>query len=191
VVEAVTAAVLLDLLWEEGCCTMEMTEIRKQIDEVDEGLLALFLRRMELSEAAASYKNEHALPVLDRQREREILAKVAEQAGDRELYAYHLFTTLIQLSKARHNELFSAPSKVPRQDRTGPCRRRGRSSPRRHGRLSGVEGSKFPDGLRKAAARGNIVYVKTFGAGSTRWSPVCASTACCRSRTAPTVRASV
>ena len=69
---------------------MELSEIRTKIDAVDDQLLDLFLQRMALSEEVAAYKNEHHLPILNKQREREILAKVTERAGDRERYAYHL-----------------------------------------------------------------------------------------------------
>ena len=55
---------------------MELSEIRTKIDAVDDQLLDLFLQRMELSEEVAAYKNEHNLPILNKAREREILAKV-------------------------------------------------------------------------------------------------------------------
>ena len=68
---------------------MELSEIRRSIDAVDDQLLNLFLERMRLSEAVGSYKNENHLPILNKQREREILAKVTEKAGSQERYAYH------------------------------------------------------------------------------------------------------
>ena len=40
---------------------MELSEIRNKIDAVDDQLLKLFLKRMELSEAVAAYKNEHKI----------------------------------------------------------------------------------------------------------------------------------
>ena len=69
---------------------MELSEIRAKIDTVDDKLLDLFLERMQLSEEVASYKTEHHLPILNKQREREILAKVTEKAGDKERYAYQI-----------------------------------------------------------------------------------------------------
>jgi len=71
---------------------MELSEIRTRIDAVDDQLLKLFLERMELAEEVAAYKNEHHLPILNKQREREILAKVTAKAGDKERYAYHLYS---------------------------------------------------------------------------------------------------
>ena len=62
---------------------MELSEIRTRIDTVDDQLLALFLQRMDLSDEVAAYKNEHSLPILNKERERGILARVTEQAGER------------------------------------------------------------------------------------------------------------
>ena len=63
---------------------MELSEIRTKINDVDDELLRLFLERMELSEEVAAYKNEHHLPILNKERERAILAKVTEKAGHKE-----------------------------------------------------------------------------------------------------------
>ena len=54
---------------------MELSEIREKIDAVDDQLLDLFLQRMDLSEEVAAYKNEHHLPILNKERERAILAR--------------------------------------------------------------------------------------------------------------------
>ena len=56
---------------------MELSEVRTRIDAVDDQLLELFLERMALSEEVAAYKNEHHLPILNKSREREILAPEA------------------------------------------------------------------------------------------------------------------
>ena len=61
---------------------MELSEIREKIDAVDEQLLDLFLQRMDLSDEVAAYKNAHHLPILNKERERAILAKVTEKSGE-------------------------------------------------------------------------------------------------------------
>ena len=74
---------------------MELSEIRTKIDQVDDQLLKLFLERMALADEVAAYKNAHNQPILNKERERAVLAKVTEQAGDTwERYAYHLYSTL-------------------------------------------------------------------------------------------------
>jgi chorismate mutase/prephenate dehydratase len=67
---------------------------------------------MRLASEVAAYKREHNLPVLNKLREREILARVLSEAGEMEPYAYQFFTTLMELNKARQTELYSPPSRV-------------------------------------------------------------------------------
>jgi chorismate mutase/prephenate dehydratase len=52
---------------------MELDALREKIDAVDETMLALFIERMELSGQVAAYKREHALPLLNKNRERKSL----------------------------------------------------------------------------------------------------------------------
>ena len=141
---------------------MELSDIRTKIDTIDDQLLQLFLDRMTLSEEVAAYKNEHHQPILNKQREREILAKVTEKAGEKERYAYHLFSTLLELSRSRQAELISAPTKVAAQVKTSLAA--GRDIFPQTGLVAcqGVEGSNSQVACDRLFPRGNIVYVKTF-----------------------------
>lgn len=91
---------------------MEIQELRNEIDRVDGELLALFLRRMKLAEQAAEYKTANGLPLLDRERESEILARISTASGDYGDYAYQLFTRLIDLSRLRQTELHRGGSEL-------------------------------------------------------------------------------
>ena len=91
---------------------MDLNQIRKRIDEIDDEMLSLFLERMECAEEVAEYKKANGLPILNRAREREILSKVREKAGDKELYAHQLFSTLMELSKASQAELLIGNSEI-------------------------------------------------------------------------------
>ncbi|MCI9121011.1 MAG: bifunctional chorismate mutase/prephenate dehydratase [Oscillibacter sp.] len=143
---------------------MELSDIRKKIDAVDDQLLALFLERMDLAEEVAAYKNEHRLPILNKERERAVLAKVTENAGTRERYAYHLFSTLFELARSRQAELIDAPTQVGRQviaslnagDQLFP----------QTGLVAcqGIEGGNSQAACDRLFPRGKIVYVKTFEA---------------------------
>lgn len=57
---------------------MDLTDLRREMDETDRALLALFARRMALSGAIARVKQEAHLPVLDPRREEEKLRRAAE-----------------------------------------------------------------------------------------------------------------
>ena len=143
---------------------MELSEIRTKIDAVDDQLLELFLQRMQLSDEVAAYKNEHRLPILNKQREREILAKVTEKSGDKERYAYHLFSTLFELARSRQAELIDAPTHVEAQVKASLAAG-GEVFPQT-GLVAcqGVEGANSQAACDRILPRGNIVYVKTFQA---------------------------
>ncbi len=146
---------------------MELSDIRAKIDAVDDQLLSLFLQRMDLAEEVAAYKNEHHLPILNKQRERAVLAKVTERAGARERYAYHLFSTLFELARSRQAELINAPTKVG--DQVIASLNAGDQLFPQTGLVAcqGVEGGNSQTACDRIFPRGNIMYVKTFDAVAT------------------------
>ena len=143
---------------------MELTEIRQKIDGIDEELLRLFLERMDLSEQVAAYKTEHGMPIFNREREREILAKVTETAGDRERYAYHMFSTLMELSRSRQAELASPSTKAAAYIEAALAG--GGDIFPQTGLVAcqGIEGGNSQAACDRLLPRGHIVYVKTFEA---------------------------
>ena len=143
---------------------MELSEIRLKIDAVDDQLLNLFLQRMDLAEEVAAYKNEHHLPILNKERERAVLAKVTENAGERERYAYHLFSTLFELARSRQAELISSATKVGTQVRASL--EAGRELFPQTGLIAcqGVEGGNSQAACDRLFPRGKLMYVKTFEA---------------------------
>ncbi len=143
---------------------MELSEIRDKIDVIDDQLLELFLQRMALSDEVAAYKNEHHLPILNKRREREILARVTQKAGENERYAYHLYSTLFELARSRQAGLISAPSKVAERVKTALSSNSEVFPQTGMVACQGVEGANSQAACDKLFPRGNIVYVKTFSA---------------------------
>ena len=86
---------------------MELTEIREQINRVDDELLPLFLRRMELSARVAAYKKEAGMPVYDAAREQAILDKISGRAGEMGEYARQLYREIMRLSRAYQEQLLT------------------------------------------------------------------------------------
>ena len=89
---------------------MDLSEIRRQIDDIDEQLVNLFCARMNLSAQVADYKKANNLPIFVPARERAILQTVAQQAGpEMANYARVLYSMLFELSRSyqskRNNEL--------------------------------------------------------------------------------------
>ena len=79
---------------------MDLVDIRKQIDEVDEQLVKLFCERMRLAALAATAKWRQGLPLYDNLREEEISERIAKLAGQEfSHYARRFFNTLFSISK--------------------------------------------------------------------------------------------
>ena len=80
---------------------MDINDLRTQINSIDEQIVELFNRRMEVSAGIADYKKANGKPIYDPAREREVLARVSDLAGsETETYARVLFSTLFDLSRS-------------------------------------------------------------------------------------------
>ena len=85
---------------------MDITELRNDINAIDEEICKLFVKRMNTAVGIAQYKKAHNLPVLDASRERAVLQKVSDLTGEQfEAYARTLYQTLMDVSKAYQNEV--------------------------------------------------------------------------------------
>lgn len=91
----------------------DINELRKQIDEIDEELVSLFRRRMDVAAGVAEYKRQHDLPIHDPARERQLLNKISEMCGkDFSDYGKVLYSTVLSLSKSYQRALLGTNSQV-------------------------------------------------------------------------------
>ncbi|MGC3978077.1 MAG: bifunctional 3-deoxy-7-phosphoheptulonate synthase/chorismate mutase type II [Paludibacteraceae bacterium] len=60
--------------------TENLTQLRRQIDDLDNNLLELLAKRMRVSQEIGRYKKEHNMPILQSQRYEEILENRIQQA---------------------------------------------------------------------------------------------------------------
>lgn len=80
---------------------MDLSELRKEIDQIDDELVRLFCQRMDISSKVADYKKATGSPIYHPGREREILQKVAQKAGpEMENYTRVLYSMLFELSRS-------------------------------------------------------------------------------------------
>lgn len=80
---------------------MDLSELRKEIDQIDDELVRLFCQRMDISSKVADYKKATGSPIYHPGREREILQKVAQKAGpEMENYTRILYFMLFELSRS-------------------------------------------------------------------------------------------
>ena len=83
---------------------MELKELREEIDRIDDEMVRLFLRRMDIAGQIADYKKANGLPVFIPTREQEKLADVAEKAGPKMAeFIQGLYTTIFTLSREFQN----------------------------------------------------------------------------------------
>ena len=86
----------------------DLSIIREKINNIDNQLVDLWKNRMELCLSVAEYKKENNLPVLDANRERELLDRVAGLAGDNlDVYSRVLYETIMSISRSyQHKHLY-------------------------------------------------------------------------------------
>ncbi|MCD7722901.1 MAG: chorismate mutase [Clostridiales bacterium] len=61
---------------------MDLLDLRNQIDDIDEQIIPLLLKRMDVSRQVAEYKIKRGIPVLNEQREKEILDDIHKKCGE-------------------------------------------------------------------------------------------------------------
>lgn len=83
---------------------MELKDSRNLIDNIDNELTELFKKRMDIVSEVAAYKREKGLPVLNSQRERDIIARVTEDMDDTMAsYTKTWFNTIFECSRSYQN----------------------------------------------------------------------------------------
>ena len=143
--------------------SQSLEEIRGQIDQIDRQMVDLFKARMEAAAQVAEYKMERGLPVLDAGRERALLGKIGDEAGE-ELadYAQSVYRTILAASRSYQNgkmgrgsrvhdgirEALNATPKLFPQRPTVACQ--------------GIEGAYSQIACDRLFKSPNITYVQTF-----------------------------
>lgn len=83
----------------------DITVARRQIDRIDREMAALFAERMQAAAVVAAYKEEHGLPVEDRERETEMIARNAERLPPAYRPYYRNFLTAAITESKRYQQL--------------------------------------------------------------------------------------
>ncbi len=68
------------IIRDKNVSTQDLSDLRREIDEVDNTLIELLAKRMKLSHTVGIYKKEHDMPILQATRYDEILEKRGSQA---------------------------------------------------------------------------------------------------------------
>ena len=87
---------------------MELKELREQIDRIDDQITDLFVERMRTAEKVAETKRQSGLAVLNASREREVIERAMDRAGEgMESYVKLLYLTMLETSRSYQNQLLN------------------------------------------------------------------------------------
>lgn len=93
---------------------LDLSDIRKNIDSIDDRLLELFRQRMELTCQVAQYKAAHNMVVFQSEREKAIIRSVRDRSpDDLKSSAEFLFTNIMDISKCRQNNAITPAVEIP------------------------------------------------------------------------------
>lgn len=106
---------------------MSLEILRDEIDKIDNQLIELYQRRMELSKKVAAYKLENGMTIFHPEREKAILDSAEKKGGEYGKSARILYSTIMELSRAlQHdmlgsgdylrNRILSAENKIPSEN---------------------------------------------------------------------------
>lgn len=143
---------------------MELAELRTEIDKVDEELVDLFLRRMELAAQVAAYKKEKNVGIMNKGREREVLDRVTAQAGELAGYARVLYATLFDVSRSYQKRLNIGESKLSKDIERALAHTSQLFPKKGVIACQGVEGAYSQIACDKLFPMGQIMYFKNFDA---------------------------
>lgn len=87
---------------------MDLQDYRGQIDAIDEELVSLFTRRMDVVNHIVEYKKANHMKILDAGRERDKLAKLCQQVPEElQTYLSVLYSTIFELSRSYQSRQMS------------------------------------------------------------------------------------
>lgn len=142
---------------------MSIEEKRITLDELDEKMVELFNKRMEIVLKIAEEKGKDNIPVIDQGREREILARVTNKCTDGlKTYCKSLYLTLFSLSRAYQKSHLSQPSPLTEMIRKSRDETAKLFPKNAVVACQGIEGSYSQMAADKLFSMPSIIYFNTF-----------------------------
>ncbi len=142
---------------------MKITDLRKRIDEIDSEIITLFKERMNVVLGIAEYKKENALVVADKAREREVLYRMMDLAGeDLETYTKTLYQTILSLSRGYQSEHMTEKNALTDEIKAAVANTPKKFPKRATVACQGVEGAYSQIACEKLFSAPQILYFDTF-----------------------------
>ena len=142
---------------------MELSDYRNEIDRIDQEIVELFTRRMDIAADIGRYKQEKGLPVYDPQRERQKLGDLTDMAReDMGIYVEGLYSTIFELSRSYQRMLHPRSTEL-REEIEQAIQDTPRLFPERAlVACLGVEGAYSQQACEKIFKRPQIMYFDSF-----------------------------
>lgn len=142
---------------------MDLVKLRHEIDQIDNELIRLFTRRMDIVFDVAKYKQATGMAVFDRSREREILSRIAEAAGAKyENYAKLLYSAIFEMSRSYQNQMLTQPTQLVEDIRAAIERTPKTFPAKAKVACQGVEGAYSQQAADRLFSLADIKYVNSF-----------------------------
>jgi chorismate mutase/prephenate dehydratase len=98
---------------------MKLEELREEIDAIDTEIIDLFVKRMEVVKKVAQTKQDSNYSVLNSGREKEILTRISNQAGEElDGYARILFNAIFDVSRSYQTRFMNPETELKQRIET-------------------------------------------------------------------------
>ncbi len=92
---------------------MDLKNLREEINEIDDEILNLYLKRLDVAKKIGEEKRKTSGAIFDPKREKEIILRVTEKVDEeKQIYVKRLFETLMDTSKAMQISNYNKDSSV-------------------------------------------------------------------------------
>lgn len=144
---------------------MNLEECRKEIDNIDKEIVELFVKRMNVAKDVALYKKENSMNIYDAERERKLLEKVEENAGEEfGDYTRRLYSSILELSRNCQSKILSPSSKLSRAIKEAVQKTPPLFPQKAVVACQGVEGAHSSAACQKLFEKPSIMYCQSFEA---------------------------
>lgn len=142
---------------------MDLNELRQMINKIDSQIVPLFCQRMNVALEVAKYKKEHNLPVLDKNREQQLLENVSLMAGNEfDMYATSLYNTILEMSRSYQHKIINGNCNISKIITDAKERTPAQFPKKATVICQGVAGAYSEQACRKLFEQPNIIFCNTF-----------------------------
>ncbi len=142
---------------------MELENIRREINNIDDALVDLFKKRMNCSAMVAEYKKQNSKAIFDKSRERSIVARLTEDCDEQTAcYINALYNTIFEVSRSLQSSMIYSNSDLMQRIANAKSSTSEFLPTSPKVACQGVEGAYSTQACDRLFPRGNIVYSDIF-----------------------------